>query len=449
MALLSPTRPRAIPRPSAGVWPGLFDVPQVPVHTAIARRLARAAFASLPITLSFPDGRRWGTGGPRLDIVRPDAFFARIGADGLIGFGEAWMTGDLTAGGWTVPTPYDPVPRQGPGSATTEDPVRVNAATDELAAVLTIMAQRMSVLVPRSLQKLRHAWQTRPPSTEENTPTGARENIHRHYDLSNQLFELFLDPTLTYSAAWFEPGDDLQTAQLRKIDGILDLARVGPGMRVLEIGSGWGGLAIRAAAERGAHVTTLTLSEQQKELADKRIAAAGLSHRIDVLLEDYRHHANREPGAYDAIVSVEMIEAVGERYWPDYFTAVDRMLAEGGRMSLQSITMAHERLLATRNGYTWVHKYVFPGGMLPSMTAIDEVVRARTPLRIQETRRLGPSYVPTLQQWRHRFNEKLPQVRALGFDETFIRMWNFYLAYSEAGFAAEYLDDWQIGLGRG
>jgi cyclopropane-fatty-acyl-phospholipid synthase len=236
---------------------------------------------------------------------------------------------------------------------------------------------------------------------------------------------------------------------LRKIDGILDLARVGPGMRVLEIGSGWGGLAIRAAAERGAHVTTLTLSEQQKELADKRIAAAGLSHRIDVLLEDYRHLANREPGAYDAIVSVEMIEAVGERYWPDYFTAVDRMLAEGGRMSLQSITMAHERLLATRNGYTWVHKYVFPGGMLPSMTAIDEVVKARTPLRIQETRRLGPSYVPTLQQWRHRFNEKLPQVRALGFDETFIRMWNFYLAYSEAGFAAEYLDDWQIGLGRG
>ena len=139
------------------------------------------------------------------------------------------------------------------------------------------MAQRMSVLVPRSLQTLRHAWQTRPPSTEENTPTGARENIHRHYDLSNELFELFLDPTLTYSAAWFEPGDDLRTAQLRKIDGILDLARVGPGMRVLEIGSGWGGLAIRAAAERGAHVTTLTLSEQQKELADERIAAAGLS----------------------------------------------------------------------------------------------------------------------------------------------------------------------------
>jgi cyclopropane-fatty-acyl-phospholipid synthase len=444
MALLSPTRPRAIPRPSDGVWPGLFDVPRVPVHAAIARRVAKAAFTSLPITLSFPDGTRWGTGGPRLDIVRPEAFFARLGADGLIGFGEAWMTGDLTAGGWIVPTPYDPM--MGPSAAAAEE---ANAATDELAAALGILAQRMSMLVPRSLQRLRHAWQSRPPSTEENTPTGARENIHRHYDLSNDLFELFLDPTLTYSAAWYEPGDDLQAAQLRKIDGILDLARVRPGMHVLEIGTGWGGLATRAATQRGARVTTITLSEQQKELTDRRIAAGGLADRVEVLLEDYRHHANRKPDTYDAVVSVEMIEAVGERYWPDYFTAVDRVLVDGGRMGLQAITMAHERLLATRNGYTWVHKYVFPGGTLPSTTAIDEVVKHHTSLRIQETRRLGLSYVPTLQEWRHRFNARLPEVRDLGFDETFIRMWNFYLAYSEAGFAAEYLDDLQIGLRRG
>jgi len=218
---------------------------------------------------------------------------------------------------------------------------------------------------------------------------------------------------------------------------------------VLEIGSGWGGLAIRAVQERDVHVTTLTLSEAQKELAERRIAEAGLSDRIDVLLEDYRHHAERTPGAYDAIVSVEMIEAVGERYWPDYFDAIDRMLAEGGRMSLQAITMAHERLLATRNGYTWVHKYVFPGGALPSTTAIDQVLGEHTTLRIQETRRLGLSYVPTLEQWRHNFNARLPEVRTLGFDETFVRMWNFYLAYSQAGFAADYLDDLQIGLARG
>ena len=442
MALLTPTRRHLTPWPAAGVWPGLFDVPRVPVHAAIARRLAAAAVRTLPMTLLFPDGTRWGAGGPTLELVRPDRFFARLGADGLIGFGEAWMTGDLTTGGWQVPLDGK---RSGPDAL---DPDLINAATDELADVLEVLAHRMSVLVPRPLQTLRRMWQHRLPADEENSPTGARENIHRHYDLSNELFTLFLDPSLTYSAAWFEPGDDLYAAQLRKIDAVLDLARVRPGMRVLEIGSGWGALAIRAAQERDVHVTTLTLSEAQRELALRRIAEAGLSHRIDVLLEDYRQHAAREAGSYDAVVSVEMIEAVGERYWPDYFGAIDRMLAEGGRLGLQAITMAHERLLATRNGYTWVHKYVFPGGALPSLTAIDQVVTGQTRLRIQETRRLGHSYVPTLEQWRHSFNEHLPEVSALGFDETFVRMWNFYLAYSQAGFAADYLDDLQIGFAR-
>jgi len=442
MALLTPTRRHLTPWPAAGVWPGLFDVPRVPVHAAIARRLAAAAVRTLPMTLLFPDGTRWGAGGPTLELVRPDRFFARLGADGLIGFGEAWMTGDLTTGGWQVP---DGRTRTGPGAL---DPARVNAATDELADVLEVLAHRMSVLVPRPLQTLRRMWQHRLPAVEENTPTGARENIHRHYDLSNELFALFLDPSLTYSAAWFEPGDDLPAAQVRKIDAVLDLARVRPGMRVLEIGSGWGALAMRAAQDRDVHVTTLTLSEAQRDLALRRIAEAGLSHRVDVLLEDYRQHAVREAGSYDAVVSVEMIEAVGERYWPDYFGAIDRMLADGGRLGLQAITMAHERLLATRNGYTWVHKYVFPGGALPSLTAIDQVVTGQTRLRIQETRRLGHSYVPTLEQWRHSFNDRLPEVLDLGFDETFIRMWNFYLAYSQAGFAADYLDDLQIGFAR-
>lgn len=441
MALLTPTRRHLTPSPAAGVWPGLFDVPRVPVHAAIARRLAAAAVRTLPMTLLFPDGTRWGAGGPTLELVRPENFFARLGADGLIGFGEAWMTGDLTTGGWRVSTPGEAGPAM-------PAPGLVNAATDELAAVLEVLAHRMSVLVPRPLQALRRVWQHRLPATEENTPTGARENIHRHYDLSNELFELFLDPTLTYSAAWFEPGDDLAAAQLRKIDAILDLARVRPGMRVLEIGSGWGALAMRAAKVRDVHVTTLTLSEAQRELALRRVADAGLSHRVDILLEDYRQHAAREVASYDAVVSVEMIEAVGERYWTDYFGAIDRMLAEGGRLGLQAITMAHERLLATRNGYTWVHKYVFPGGALPSWTAIDQVVGDHTRLRIQETRRLGHSYVPTLAQWRHAFNDRLTDVHALGFDETFVRMWNFYLAYSQAGFAADYLDDLQIGFAR-
>ena len=443
MSLLVPAkaRVRVTPQPSAGVWPGLFDVSNSPVHAAIAKRLIRAAVRKLPITIRFPDGSSWGAGGPVLDVVNPESFFRRLGTEGLIGFGEAWMTGDITTGGWNASHP-----------AADFDIADLNVASDELAAVLTVMAKRMSVLVPGPLQKLRRAWQTRPPKEEENTLTGAKENIHRHYDLSNDLFEQFLDPSMTYSSAWYEFGDDheadLQKAQLRKIDGILDLARVKPDTHILEIGSGWGALAIRAAKERGVRVTTLTLSEEQKALADRRIADAGLSHLIEVRLEDYRAHAATHVGRYDAVVSVEMIEAVGEKYWADYFASIDRMLVPGGRLGLQAITIAHDRLLETRNGYTWVHKYVFPGGILPSLTAIDDVLAAGTSLRVQESRRLGLSYVPTLEQWRHRFNSKLPKIVELGFDDTFIRMWNFYLAYSQAGFAAEYLDDWQLGIGR-
>ena len=443
MSLLAPAkaRTRVTPQPSAGVWPGLHDVAKAPIHAAVAKRLTRAAVKKLPITLQFPDGTRWGAGGPVLQIVNPTSFFRRLGTEGLIGFGEAWMTGEITTRGFDVSRPA--------ASYTADE---VNAATDELAAVLTVMAKRMSVLIPGSLQKLRKAWQSRTPKEEENTLTGSKENIHRHYDLSNDLFEQFLDETMMYSSAWYEfgedPAADLTKAQIRKIDGILDLARVKPDTHILEIGSGWGALAIRAAGERGVRVTTLTLSEEQKALADQRIEAAGLSHLIEVRLEDYRAHAATHVGQYDAVVSVEMIEAVGEKYWPDYFASIDRMLVPGGRLGLQAITMGHDRLLETRNGYTWVHKYVFPGGILPSLKAIDDVLSSDTSMRVQESRRLGLSYVPTLEQWRHRFNADLTKVADLGFDDTFVRMWNFYLAYSQAGFAAEYLDDWQLGIGR-
>ncbi len=431
MGLLSPGRSRAIPQPSNGVWPGLAEAPTGPVHSTIAKGIARTAFRRLPITLTFPDGEQWGQGGPVLQVIRPDDFFARIGRDGLIGFGEAWMVGDMTAGDWH---PGDPA-----------DGETINAATDELAAALTVLAGRMGELVPKPLQKLRNAWQMVQPATEENTLGGSAENIHRHYDLSNELFALFLDDTMTYSSAWYtsEAPEDLETAQLRKIDGVLDMARVRPGMHILEIGSGWGALAIRAAQERDVRVTTLTLSSAQKALAEKLIAEAGLTDRIEVRLEDYRAHV----GTYDAVVSVEMIEAVGEKYWPEYFQCVDRLLAPGGRMGLQAITIEHDRLLATRNSYTWVHKYVFPGGVLPSLRAVDHALQS-TSLRVTESRRLGVSYARTLQEWRHRFNAHHDEVRELGFDETFVRMWNFYLAYTEAGFAAKYIDDWQLSLSR-
>jgi cyclopropane-fatty-acyl-phospholipid synthase len=435
MGLLSPGRTRATPRPSEGVWPGLFEPPAGPVHATVARAISKAAFGRLPITMRFPDGTVWGLGGPEVELVRPDDFFQRVGRDGLIGFGEAWMVGDITTGGWH--------PTAGPDYAT--DGSVINAATDELTAALTVMAGRMSSLVPQPLQRLRAAWHLVTPDNEENTLGGSAENIHRHYDLSNELFSLFLDDTLTYSSAWYTSGDpeDLEVAQLRKIDGILDLANVRAGMHILEIGSGWGALAIRAARERDVRVTTLTLSTAQKALAEKRIAEAGLTDRIEVRLEDYRSHR----GQYDAVVSVEMIEAVGEKYWPQYFSCIDRLLAPGGMAALQAITIEHDRLQATRNSYSWIHKYVFPGGRLPSLRAIDSALGGTT-LRVSESRRIGLSYARTLEEWRHRFNDRLPEVAELGFDETFVRMWNFYLAYTQAGFAAEYIDDFQLALSR-
>ena len=438
---------RDLPRPAAGHWPGLYTPPHAPLHGAIARAVARRTVTDLPLTLAFPDGTTWGAGGPRLLITSPDTFFARLGRDGLIGLGEAWMTGDLTTGGWC------------PGHHQT-DPAVLNESSDELAAALTVLAAHTPTLVPGTLQRLRKIWQPRQPAQESaGTPQRARQNVHRHYDLSNEMFELFLDPTMTYSSGLYpdeeadvvasvlDPGDGLEQAQLAKIDSILDLAGVRAGMRVIEIGTGWGALAIRAAAERGALVTTLTLSTEQQRLARHRIATAGLSDQINVRLEDYRDHASAHHGAYDAAVSVEMIEAVGEKHWPVYFSAIDRMLRPGAKLGLQAITIDHPRLHATRGGYTWIHKYIFPGGQLPSLPAIDDVLTHNTRLRILERRGLGRSYARTLATWRHNFNTRAADIAALGFDETFRRMWNFYLAYSQAGFDSGYLDDWQLRIG--
>jgi cyclopropane-fatty-acyl-phospholipid synthase len=204
---------------------------------------------------------------------------------------------------------------------------------------------------------------------------------------------------------------------------------------VLEIGSGWGELAIRAA-RRGASVTTITLSEEQALLAKQRAKAAGVSGLVDVQLCDYRD----VEGTYDAIVSVEMIEAVGERWWPEYFAVLDRRLAPGGRVGLQAIVMPHRRMLAARRSYTWIHKYIFPGGIIPSVEAIKAIVANKTSLQIVEAKRFGKSYAETLRRWQERFIAATSAVDALGFDETFRRMWRFYLAYCEAGFRAGYLD---------
>ena len=212
---------------------------------------------------------------------------------------------------------------------------------------------------------------------------------------------------------------------------------------MLDIGCGWASLAIRAA-QRGAWVTAITIASQQALLAQRRIADAGVSDRVQVALRDYRDQI----GEFDAVLSVEMIEAVGEKYWPVYFDAIERRLAPDGVAVVQAIVMPHERMLATRNTFTWVQKYIFPGGLIPSVKVIKEVTNQHTGLHAQVLRSLGPDYARTLRIWRNRFVDQWPNISALGFDDTFGRMWEFYLAYSEAGFRSGYLDDVQLLLTR-
>ncbi len=237
--------------------------------------------------------------------------------------------------------------------------------------------------------------------------------------------------------------ESLHEAQVRKMDRLLDQTGVGEGSRVLEIGTGWGELAIRAAA-RGATVHSVTLSKEQLDLAGQRVAEAGYADQVTLELSDYRDIE----GSYDAIVSVEMIEAVGHEFWSTYFRTIDRLLAPGGRVGIQAITMPHDRMLATRNTWTWINKYIFPGGFLPSVTAIDEVTRADTTLRLTDRLSFGQHYAETLMRWDQAFRAAGGQLRQLGFDRTFERMWHFYLEYSRAGFASGYIDVQQLTFTR-
>jgi cyclopropane-fatty-acyl-phospholipid synthase len=407
-------------------WPDVAVAAGSPVRAAVARNVFTSAVARLPLQVRFPSGQgsagqTIGGGGPDTPVMilrRPREFYRRFGASGLIGFGESYMAGD-----WD---------------------------SENLTALLTVLAEHVAELVPPWLQRLRRLAVRRQPGDDLQTVAGARRNIGRHYDLSNDLFALFLDETMTYSSALFShldgatdlAGAHLAEAQRRKIDRLLDRAGVGRGSRVLEIGTGWGELAIRAA-RRGATVRTVTVSREQAGFAARRVAEAGLAGQVQVDLRDYRDVT----GQFDAICSVEMLEAVGERYWDTFFTALDRHLAPGGRVGLQTITMSHDRMLATRHTYTWIQKYIFPGGLLPSVTAIGDSL-SRTRLRIVAREDFGAHYAETLRLWRERFGAHAGEVARLGFDEVFSRMWNFYFSYTEAGFRAGYIDVSQLTLAR-
>ncbi|MGZ6793102.1 MAG: class I SAM-dependent methyltransferase, partial [Mycobacteriales bacterium] len=349
----------AIAHIDAQLWPDIVNLPTSTTRARVARVLFERVVRKLPLHVLLPDGRVLGAGGlegPVLRLRRPEAFYLRIGDSGLVGFGEAFMAGD-----WE---------------------------TEDLAGVLTVFAARVGELIPPSLQRLRDVALLSHPTSDSQAKHNQKRNIERHYDLSNDLFRLFLDPTLTYSSALFPAQEQvrphagwdlLEAAQHRKIDRLLDGAGVTKGSEVLEIGTGWGELSLRAAA-RGAKVLSVTLSEEQRTLALERIAAAGLSDQVTVELRDYRD----VQGKFDAVVSVEMIEAVGYKYWPEYFATLDRHLKPGGKVGLQAITMPHDRMLASRDTYTWIHKYIFPGGLIPSVTAIEQNVFQHTSLRITD-----------------------------------------------------------------
>ena len=354
--------------------------------------------------VGLPDGSQasFGPGGLEADIEFHDwAAFGRILRDGDIGFAEGFLDGQ-----WDTP---------------------------HLPLLLTLLAANRAALdkplygsfAGRLVHRIAHLLRA-------NTRSGSKRNIAAHYDLGNDFYALWLDPGMSYSSALFgaDTGLSLERAQEAKYRRILDQLAPAPGSRILEIGCGWGGFAEMAAADRCA-VTGLTLSRAQLEYARARLAAAGHAGRCAIEFRDYRDIRER----YDAVVSIEMVEAVGERWWPTYFARIADALPRGGKAVVQSITIADELFERYRRGSDFIQQYVFPGGMLPSRARF-RALAAAAGLRTTQEFCFGADYARTLSLWRERFLAQAGAVRALGFDERFLRLWEFYLAYCEAGFAA-------------
>ena len=316
---------------------------------------------------------------------------------------------------------------------------------DDLTAVVRILVRNRNVLenlesgVARAgapLLKLAH-WINR------NTRSGSRRNISAHYDLGNDFFQLWLDESMMYSAAVFERDEmSLEEASLAKLDRICRKLELSPEDHVLEIGTGWGGFAVYAAANYGCRVTTTTISAEQFEFAKERVEKAGLQDRVTLLLEDYRDL----DGVYDKIVSIEMIEAVGHKYLNTYFGQCSRLLKKNGMMLLQSITIADQRYKAALKSVDFIQRYIFPGGFLPSVTALAESVTNSTNMRVYHLEDIGAHYAETLRQWRERFGANLNKIWPMGYEEQFLRMWQYYFCYCEVAFTERAIGNVQVLL---
>jgi cyclopropane-fatty-acyl-phospholipid synthase len=316
--------------------------------------------------------------------------------------------------------------------------------TDDLVALIQIVARSLSRQhrgVSAAVARSRAAFHRVRGLVPENTKGGARANISAHYDLGNDLFSSFLDPTMMYSCAYFpSEGASLEEAQLAKLDRICERLQLGPDTHLLEIGTGWGGMAMHAARTTGCRVTTTTISRAQHELATQRVREAGLEDRIAILLEDYRDLE----GSYDRLVSIEMIEAVGWQYFDTYFEACDRLLADDGLFLLQAITVDDRLYEIEKASKSFANTHVFPGGCLPSLKVIADSVGRVTEMREIWLDDITAHYPPTLAEWRERFFASWDSLKTHGYDERFKRLWDFYLSGSEAGFRERRIGDVQV-----
>jgi cyclopropane-fatty-acyl-phospholipid synthase len=406
----------SVAAPGIGLAPGrLLD--------GAARRVMLGALGRIRVgqlAVVLPDGSRRLFGDPTSPEsgeirIHDPAAGARMLLGGDVGAGEAYVDGL-----WSSP---------------------------DLPALLRVAAlNREALAMPAGWWRLPlRARRALAHRTRRNTRAGSRRNIEAHYDLGNDFYRLFLDESMTYSSAVFDtPGMSLAEAQRRKYAVMAERAGLREGMHVLEIGTGWGGFALYAAGEVGCRVTTVTISPAQHELASERIRAAGLADRVSVELRDYRDIA----GTFDAIVSIEMLEAVGAEYYGAFFEACDRALRPGGRLALQVIAFPDAAYGPQLRGANWIQTHIFPGGVLPSLAAIESSLHG-TSLLVRGVEDIAASYVRTLQAWRTAFLSRLDDVRAMGFDERFVRKWDYYLAISQAGFATGITQDFQMVLEKG